>query len=59
MEGLIMTAIYNIGLLTITLLVAYVIIWAFRKAWNDRKQEISNRERVRNNRQSMRPGKYY
>lgn len=54
-----MTAIYNIGLLTITLLVAYVIIWAFRKAWNDRKQEISNRERVRNNRQSMRPGKYY
>ena len=54
-----MAAIYNIGLLTITLPVAYVIIWAFRKAWNDRKQEISNRERMRNNRQSMRPEKYY
>jgi hypothetical protein len=54
-----MTAIYNIGLLTIALLVAYVIVWAVKKAWFDYKQEIGNRERVRSNRQSMRPGKYY
>lgn len=65
-----MTAIYNIGLLTIVLLVTYVIIWAVRKAWSDYKQEInkawsdyrqeiSNRERVRQNRKSMHPGKYY
>lgn len=54
-----MTAIYNIGLLTIALLVTYVIVWAVKRAWNDYKQEINNRERVRDNRQSMRPGKYY
>ncbi|MCI1951937.1 MAG: hypothetical protein LKJ50_04600 [Clostridiales bacterium] len=36
-----MTAIYNIGLLTIILLVASVIIWAVRKAWSDYKQEIN------------------
>lgn len=49
-----MTAIYNIGLLTIALMVAYVIIWAVKKAWCAYKQEINNRERVRCNRQSMR-----
>lgn len=49
-----MIAIYNIGVLTIALLVAYIMAWTIRKAWNDYKQEISNQERVKQNRKSMR-----
>ena len=54
-----MGIIFDIGLLTIAFLLAYIIIWTAHKAWLEYKEEVNNRKRVRNNRLNFRVGRWY
>jgi len=54
-----MTIIFDIGLLTLAMLSAYIIIWMVHKAWIEYKEEVDNRKRARQNRMTFKPGRWY